>query len=51
MIFEKTFAAAYSSPRIEVLEMGPCDPLLQGSVPLDSGTPGSDLVPGGDYTL
>ena len=51
MIFEKTHARVYSSPRIEVLEMDLCVPVLQGSVPLESGTPGSDLIPGGDYTL
>ena len=52
MIHMKYTADAYSSPRTEVLEMEPCEALLQGSnIPLEGGTPGSDLIPGGDYTM
>ncbi len=51
MIKTKTRTCIYFSPRIEVLEMDLCDPVLQGSVPLEGGNPGEDLLPGGDFTL
>ena len=51
MVNEISAAAVYSSPRIEVLEADlRCD-LLEGSIPLEGGTPGGDLMPGGDYNL
>ena len=46
-----TQADVYSSPRIEVLEVIPCESLLQGSQPLEGGAPGDDLLPGGDFTM
>jgi hypothetical protein len=51
MIIDNNSACVYSSPCIEVLEMDLCDPMLQGSIPLEGGTPGDDLLPGGDFTL
>jgi len=47
----KTYVHVYSSPRIEVLELDLYESLLQGSIPLDGGTPGEDLLPGGDFKL
>lgn len=51
MANEITVAPVYTGPRIEVLEADLRDDLLQGSVPLDGGTPGGDLLPGGEFTL
>jgi hypothetical protein len=51
MLTKITRVSVYSSPRAEVLEMDLRDSLLQGSVPLEGGTPGDDLLPGGDFNL
>ena len=51
MVNEISASAVYSSPRIEVLEADLRNDLLQGSVPLEGGTPGGDLLPGGEFTL
>ena len=51
MLTGMTQADVYSSPRIEVLEVAPCESLLQGSHPLEGGAPGDDLLPGGEYTF